>query len=252
MSDNSNSDIPMASNKQTFSSLSQNSRENVESNSQDQKKIKIVQKEGSSASELRNSLKHALQILDKMQTDKENEIDENFNRNLNILNSSQENSNLSKSEQLSKPKNYKIIRKKKFVPYRRNENSQDRTEVSSFLETSDKIENNAKNSDKPSNLNFENLQFMVRDIELLSENEQDNVDLDELAKSLGFHLEVSDQDGEGEADTRFVDVSDYISKDSQGNSLSLSDRMKTLGQLITVAEDDLDNLSKTEDAVNNT
>lgn len=242
----------MASNKQTFSSLSQNSRENVESNSQDQKKIKIVQKEGSSASELRNSLKHALQILDKMQTDKENEIDENFNRNLNILNSSQENSNLSKSEQLSKPKNYKIIRKKKFVPYRRNENSQDRTEVSSFLETSDKIENNAKNSDKPSNLNFENLQFMVRDIELLSENEQDNVDLDELAKSLGFHLEVSDQDGEGEADTRFVDVSDYISKDSQGNSLSLSDRMKTLGQLITVAEDDLDNLSKTEDAVNNT
>lgn len=242
----------MASNKQTFSSLSQNSSENVESNSQDQKKIKIVQKEGSSASELRNSLKHALQILDKMQTDKESEIDENFNRNLNILNSSQENSNLSKSEQLSKPKNYKIIRKKKFVPYRRNENSQDRTEVSLFLETSDKIENNAKNSDKPSNLNFENLQFMTRDIELLSENEQDNVDLDELAKSLGFHLEVSDQDGEGEAVTRFIDVSDYISKDSQGNSLSLSDRMKTLGQLITVAEDDLDNLSKTEDAVNNT
>lgn len=248
----------MASNKQTFSSLSQNSSENVESNSQDQKKIKIVPKEGSSASELRNSLKHALQILDKMQTDKENEIDENFNRSLNILNSSQENSNLSKSEQLSKPKNYKIIRKKKFVPYRRsnedqkNENSQDRTEVSLFLETSDKIENNAKNSNKPSNLNFENLQFMTRDIDLLSDNEQDNVDLDELAKSLGFHLEVSDQDGEGEADTRLVDVSDYISKDSQGNSLLLSDKMKMLGQLITIAEDDLDDLSKTEDAVNNT
>lgn len=249
MSDNS--DLSFA-NKQPFSSISQNSSVNIEGSLDeynDQKRAKVEPKDGSSVSELRTSLKNALQILDRIQTDKENEIDSNFERKLNILNSSQENSNLSKSEQLSKPKNYKIIRKKKFVPYRRtNENSQDRTEVSLFLETADKIENE-KNNNKPSNLNFENLQFITRDIDLISDENQNDVDLDELAKSLGVRLEVSEKD---EADTNLVDVSDLASNDSQRNPLLLSDRMKNLGNLISVTEGDLDHLTKTESDVNNT
>lgn len=249
MSDNS--DLSFA-NKQPFSSISQNSSVNIEGSLDeynDQKRTKVEPKDGSSVSELRTSLKNALQILDRIQTDKENEIDSNFERKLNILNSSQENSNLSKSEQLSKPKNYKIIRKKKFVPYRRtNENSQDRTEVSLFLETADKIENE-KNNNKPSNLNFENLQFITRDIDLISDENQNDVDLDELAKSLGVRLEVSEKD---EADTNLVDVSDLASNDSQRNPLLLSDRMKNLGNLISVTEGDLDHLTKTESDVNNT
>lgn len=249
MSDNS--DLSFA-NKQPFSSISQNSSVNIEGSLDeynDQKRTKVEPKDGSSVSELRTSLKNALQILDRIQTDKENEIDSNFERKLNILNSSQENSNLSKSEQLSKPKNYKIIRKKKFVPYRRtNENSQDRTKVSLFLETVDKIENE-KNNNKPSNLNFENLQFITRDIDLISDENQNDVDLDELAKSLGVRLEVSEKD---EADTNLVDVSDLASNDSQRNPLLLSDRMKNLGNLISVTEGDLDHLTKTESDVNNT
>ena len=116
MSDNSNSGIPFTANNQQFSSLSQNNSENLEISlepfdlkdvsSQDQnspqKQIRIVPKAGSSTSELRSSLKHALQILDRMQADKENEVDTNLNRNLNILNSSQDHSDFSKSDKLAK------------------------------------------------------------------------------------------------------------------------------------------------------
>lgn len=272
MSDNSNSGIPFTANNQQFSSLSQNNSENLEISlepfdlkdvsSQDQnspqKQIRIVPKAGSSTSELRSSLKHALQILDRMQADKENEVDTNLNRNLNILNSSQDHSDFSKSDKLAKAKAYKIIRKRKFVPYRRTnndqrtENSQDKTEVSLFLETADKIDNDKQNANKPSNLNLDNTQFTTREINLLSDSDQNSVDLDELANSLGIRLEVSDQGDEGEVDTKFVNVSDFISKDSNGNRLLLGDRMKMLEQIITITEGDLDHLAQAEKEINNT
>lgn len=214
------------SNSRNQSSISEKKDENLDIsfksfefkdlNSQDQnnsqKKIKIVPKKGSSIAELRHSLNHALQVLDEMQA----------NRNLNISltdNSSNKEQNcIAKPEQFSKQKAYKIFRKKKFIPYGK------------------KFENSKI---------FNNLRFLNGDIDLSSDEYKNNVDLDQIARSLGFRLEISDQSEEGEEiETKTVDVSEFISRDSQGRRLQLGDRMNLLEQLITIAEGDLNSLDK--------
>lgn len=276
MSDNSDSDILPTTDNHLYTPILQKNNKNLEASfepfefkdiksndpNSNHKQIRIVPNEGASASELRSSLKHALHVLDRMQTLSETEVEANFNRNMDNLlkidaSLNQQQIDLSKSDKLAQPRNYKIVRRHRFVPYKRQGeeqkygSSQDRTEVSLFVETSEKIERKNNNNNKnnvSTNLNLDHFPFATRDIDLtLDEDQNNNIDLDELANSLGFNLEVSEPVEEGEeTDTRLLNVSDFLSENSQRNPLLLGDRMKMLEKLITIAEGDLNNLNDTQ------
>lgn len=173
-----------------------------------------LQNEEASISQVRDSLKHAIGLLDEMKNKSEN------------ISKQQMNNNQQKISKLAQNRNYKIIRKHKFIPYRkqaRDTNCQENTEVSIFNSLDDvEIEDNhPKAVASPFQ---EQIDTVNRDVEIEEEESADD-------SGENFHNQYNND-------------SDTVNKtDTTNNDDQLANRILVISQKIDYFEDQLDELN---------